>query len=72
MVSSIVMALGAEKSPSFTSSRWTTPRPASVKKQTPQAGRQAIAPNVNGSGGYDATATNPTGRVIGISLRKRL
>jgi len=30
-----------------------------------------VAPNGNGSGGYDASAANPTGRVIGISLRKR-
>ena len=31
-----------------------------------------LAPNVNGSGGFDATAANPTGRVIGLSVRKRL
>jgi iron complex outermembrane receptor protein len=30
-----------------------------------------IAPNNNGSGGYDASAANPTGRVVGVSLRKR-
>jgi iron complex outermembrane receptor protein len=30
-----------------------------------------LAPNVNGSGGFDATAANPVGRVIGISLRKK-
>jgi iron complex outermembrane receptor protein len=30
-----------------------------------------VAPAANGSGGYDATVANPTGRVIGVSLRKR-
>jgi iron complex outermembrane receptor protein len=30
-----------------------------------------LAPNVNGSGGFDATAHNPTGTVVGLSLRKR-
>ena len=30
-----------------------------------------LAPNVNGSGGFDATASNPVGRVIGVSLRKK-
>lgn len=30
-----------------------------------------VAPNGNGSGGYDASAANPTGRVIGVSVRKR-
>ncbi|MBL8552158.1 MAG: TonB-dependent receptor [Hyphomonadaceae bacterium] len=30
-----------------------------------------VAPNANGSGGYDATAANPTGRVVGLSFRKR-
>jgi iron complex outermembrane receptor protein len=30
-----------------------------------------LAPNVNGSGGFDASAANPVGRVIGISLRKK-
>ncbi len=30
-----------------------------------------LAPNVNGSGGYDATAANPIGRVIGASIRKK-
>jgi iron complex outermembrane receptor protein len=30
-----------------------------------------IAPNANGSGGFDATAANPVGRVIGLSLRKK-
>ncbi len=30
-----------------------------------------VAPNANGSGGFDATATNPVGRVIGVSLRKK-
>jgi iron complex outermembrane receptor protein len=30
-----------------------------------------VAPNGNGSGGYDASAANPTGRVLGVSLRKR-
>ncbi len=29
-----------------------------------------IAPNLNGSGGFDATAANPVGRVVGVSLRK--
>jgi iron complex outermembrane receptor protein len=29
-----------------------------------------IAPSVNGSGGYDATASDPIGRVISISARK--
>jgi len=29
-----------------------------------------IAPGANGSGGYDATAANPLGRVIAVSLRK--
>jgi iron complex outermembrane receptor protein len=30
-----------------------------------------LAPNQNGSGGYDATTTNPIGRQVGIVLRKR-
>ncbi|MFM1885713.1 MAG: hypothetical protein RL026_870 [Pseudomonadota bacterium] len=30
-----------------------------------------IAPSVNGSGGYDATASNPVGRLLAVSLRKR-
>jgi iron complex outermembrane receptor protein len=30
-----------------------------------------IAPTANGSGGYDATASNPVGRLFGISLRKK-
>jgi iron complex outermembrane receptor protein len=30
-----------------------------------------LAPNVNGSGGYDATAANPIGRVFGLSIRKK-
>lgn len=30
-----------------------------------------IAPNVNGSGGYDATAASPVGRVVSVSLRKK-
>jgi iron complex outermembrane recepter protein len=30
-----------------------------------------IAPTANGSGGYDATASNPVGRLLGISLRKK-
>ena len=30
-----------------------------------------LAPNINGSGGFDATAANPVGRVIGVSLRKK-
>jgi iron complex outermembrane receptor protein len=30
-----------------------------------------LAPNVNGSGGFDASASNPVGRVIGVSLRKK-
>ncbi|MCP5143630.1 MAG: TonB-dependent receptor, partial [Gammaproteobacteria bacterium] len=29
-----------------------------------------IAPAVNGSGGYDATATNPIGRLFAVTLRK--
>lgn len=29
-----------------------------------------LAPNANGSGGYDATAANPIGRQFGITLRK--
>jgi len=30
-----------------------------------------LAPNGNGSGGYDATTTNPVGRLFGVSLRKK-
>ena len=30
-----------------------------------------LAPGVNGSGGYDATAANPVGRMFGVSLRKK-
>jgi iron complex outermembrane recepter protein len=30
-----------------------------------------IAPSGNGSGGYDATVTNPVGRLFGLSLRKK-
>ncbi|MEP7311112.1 MAG: TonB-dependent receptor [Pseudomonadota bacterium] len=30
-----------------------------------------LAPNGNGSGGYDATVANPTGRQFGVSLRKK-
>lgn len=30
-----------------------------------------LAPNGNGSGGYDATAANPIGRQYGVTLRKR-
>jgi iron complex outermembrane recepter protein len=30
-----------------------------------------IAPTANGSGGYDATASNPVGRLFAISLRKK-
>lgn len=30
-----------------------------------------LAPSVNGSGGYDATASNPIGRLFGVSLRKK-
>jgi iron complex outermembrane receptor protein len=30
-----------------------------------------LAPSVNGSGGYDATATNPVGRMFAVSLRKK-
>jgi VCBS repeat-containing protein len=30
-----------------------------------------LSPNINGSGGFDATAANPVGRVIGVSLRKK-
>jgi iron complex outermembrane receptor protein len=30
-----------------------------------------LAPSVNGSGGYDATAANPVGRLFAISLRKK-
>ena len=30
-----------------------------------------LAPSVNGSGGYDATASNPVGRLFAISLRKK-
>jgi iron complex outermembrane receptor protein len=29
-----------------------------------------LAPNGNGSGGYDATASNPVGRLFAFSLRK--
>jgi len=29
-----------------------------------------LAPSVNGSGGYDATASNPIGRLFAVSLRK--
>ena len=31
-----------------------------------------FAPTVNGSGGYDATAANPIGRQIAVTVRKRL
>ena len=30
-----------------------------------------IAPSANGSGGYDATASNPIGRLFAVSLRKK-
>jgi iron complex outermembrane recepter protein len=30
-----------------------------------------IAPTANGSGGYDATASNPTGRLFAVGLRKK-
>jgi len=30
-----------------------------------------VAPSGNGSGGYDATAANPLGQVLGLSLRKQ-
>jgi iron complex outermembrane receptor protein len=30
-----------------------------------------LAPNGNGSGGYDATTTNPVGRLFSVSLRKK-
>jgi iron complex outermembrane receptor protein len=30
-----------------------------------------IAPTNNGSGGYDATASNPVGRLIGVMVSKR-
>lgn len=30
-----------------------------------------LAPSVNGSGGYDATTTNPVGRLFAVSLRKK-
>ncbi|MCC6630503.1 MAG: TonB-dependent receptor [Gammaproteobacteria bacterium] len=30
-----------------------------------------LAPSVNGSGGYDASTTNPVGRLFAISLRKK-
>ena len=30
-----------------------------------------FAPTVNGSGGYDATAANPVGREIAVTVRKR-
>ncbi|MBK6674160.1 MAG: hypothetical protein IPG49_12110 [Proteobacteria bacterium] len=30
-----------------------------------------LAPSVNGSGGYDASTTNPVGRMFAISLRKK-
>ena len=30
-----------------------------------------ISPGMNGSGGYDATASNPIGRVFAVSLRKK-
>jgi iron complex outermembrane receptor protein len=30
-----------------------------------------LQPGVNGSGGYDATASNPVGRLFAISLRKK-
>jgi iron complex outermembrane receptor protein len=30
-----------------------------------------IAPGVNGSGGYDATAANPIGRLFALGLRKK-
>jgi iron complex outermembrane receptor protein len=29
-----------------------------------------IAPSINGSGGYDATAANPVGRTLAVSVRK--
>ncbi len=29
-----------------------------------------LAPSVNGSGGYDATAANPIGRIFGLTIRK--
>ena len=29
-----------------------------------------IAPSVNGSGGYDATTTDPIGRLFAVSVRK--
>jgi len=31
-----------------------------------------VAPSLNGSGGYDATVTNPIGRVFAISLRAKM
>ena len=31
-----------------------------------------IAPSVNGSGGYDATTTDPIGRTVAVSIRKNL
>jgi iron complex outermembrane receptor protein len=30
-----------------------------------------LAPSANGSGGYDATASNPVGRLFALSLRKK-
>lgn len=30
-----------------------------------------VAPSANGSGGYDATVTNPVGRLLALSLRKK-
>ena len=30
-----------------------------------------LAPSGNGSGGYDATASNPIGRLFAVSLRKK-
>jgi iron complex outermembrane receptor protein len=30
-----------------------------------------LAPSGNGSGGYDATASNPVGRLFALSLRKK-
>jgi iron complex outermembrane receptor protein len=30
-----------------------------------------LAPGVNGSGGYDATSSNPVGRLLALSLRKK-
>jgi iron complex outermembrane receptor protein len=30
-----------------------------------------VAPSANGSGGYDATVTNPIGRLLALTLRKK-